>query len=91
MMFSCGNPRLAEEAQIALVLHILCGFSVNKIANAFVSNDAAIGKRRSRAKKTLAGSKKLFDVSGVDDFSRRLLAVRRALFGSNPDFSTSDA
>ena len=56
MMFSCGNPRLAEEAQIALVLHILCGFSVNKIANAFVSNDAAIGKRRSRAKKTLAGT-----------------------------------
>ncbi len=26
MMFSCCNPRLAEEAQVALVLHILCGF-----------------------------------------------------------------
>ena len=26
MMFSCCHPRLAEEAQVALVLHILCGF-----------------------------------------------------------------
>src|SRR5206468_7174431 len=29
MMFSCCHPRLAEEAQVALVLHILCGFSVD--------------------------------------------------------------
>ena len=34
MMFSCCHPRLREEAQVALVLHILCGFSVNEIAHA---------------------------------------------------------
>src|SRR6266481_1934958 len=72
MMFSCCHPRLSEEAQVALVLHILCGFSVNEIANAFVSSNAAIEKRISRAKKVLAGSKSLFDVSGADDFSGRL-------------------
>src|SRR5271168_336197 len=38
MMFSCCHPRLPEEAQVALVLHILCGFSVDEIANAFVSS-----------------------------------------------------
>ena len=80
MMFSCCHPRLTEEAQVALVLHILCGFSVNEIANAFVSGNAAIEKRISRAKKVLAGSKKLFDVSGADDFSGRLPAVQRALY-----------
>ncbi len=80
MMFSCCHPRLTEEAQVALVLHILCGFSVNEIANAFVSSDAAIEKRISRAKKVLAGSKRLFDVSGADDFSGRLPAVQRALY-----------
>ena len=79
-MFSCCHPRLTEEAQVALVLHILCGFSVNEIANAFVNSDAAIEKRISRAKKVLAGSKKLFDVSGADDFSGRLPAVQRALY-----------
>src|SRR5690242_20856131 len=38
MMFSCCQPRLAEEAQVALVLHILCGFSVREVASAFVSS-----------------------------------------------------
>ena len=80
MMFSCCNPRLAEEAQVALVLHILCGFSVHEIANAFVSSHAAIEKRISRAKKELARSKGLFDLSGADDFLRRLAAVQRALY-----------
>jgi RNA polymerase sigma factor (sigma-70 family) len=80
MMFSCCNPRLGEEAQVALVLHILCGFSVSEIANAFVSSEAAIEKRISRAKKVLAGSKRLFDLSGADDFSRRLRVVHRALY-----------
>ena len=80
MMFSCCHPRLPEEAQVALVLHILCGFSVSEIASAFVSSHAAIEKRISRAKKVLAGSKRLFDVTGADDFSGRLPAVQRALY-----------
>jgi predicted RNA polymerase sigma factor len=80
MMFSCCHPRLPEEAQVALVLHILCGFTVNEVASAFVSSHAAIEKRISRAKKVLAGSKRLFDVSGADEFSGRLPGVQRALY-----------
>ena len=61
MMFSCCHPRLAEEAQVALVLHILCGgFSVDEVAAAFVSGHAATSKRITRSKQILAGSKKLF-------------------------------
>src|SRR5262249_32278003 len=80
MMFSCCHPRLAKDAQVALVLHILCGFSVDEIASAFVSGHAAIEKRISRAKKVLAGSKKLFDISAPADFSARLPAVHTALY-----------
>jgi len=80
MMFSCCSPRLSEEGQVALILHILCGFSVDEIAGAFVSSHAAIEKRITRSKKVLADSKKLFDVSGCEDFSRRLPAVQRALY-----------
>jgi RNA polymerase sigma-70 factor (ECF subfamily) len=80
MMFSCCHPRLPEEAQVALMLHILCGFTVNEVASAFVSGRAAIQKRISRAKKVLAASKKLFDLSGADEFSGRLPAVQRALY-----------
>ena len=32
MMFSCCHPRLAEEAQVALILNILCGFGAPEIA-----------------------------------------------------------
>jgi predicted RNA polymerase sigma factor len=45
-----------------------------------VSSHAAIEKRISRAKKVLAGSMRLFDLSGADDLSARLPAVQRALY-----------
>ena len=80
MMFSCCHPRLSEEAQVALVLNILCGFSVGEIASAFVCGHAAVEKRITRAKKVLAGSKRLFDVSVPADFFARLPAVQRALY-----------
>src|SRR5215467_6192984 len=80
MMFSCCHPRLSEEAQVMLVLHILCGFGVNEIANAFLSSEAAIEKRISRAKKVLSRSKRLFDISGIEDFAARLPSVQRALY-----------
>ena len=80
MMFSCCHPRLSEEAQVALILNILCGFGVDEIAGAFVSAHAAIEKRITRAKKVLAASKRLFDVTAPEDFAKRLPAVHRALY-----------
>src|SRR5215475_10150085 len=79
MMFSCCNPRLGEEAQVALVLHILCGFGISEVAAAFLDTEAATQKRISRAKKVLASSKRLFDLADAD-FSGRLSAVHRALY-----------
>jgi RNA polymerase sigma factor (sigma-70 family) len=80
MMFSCCHPRLSEQAQVALVLHILCGFSLGEVAAAFVTSHAATEKRLTRAKKVLAGSKRLFDIASPADFSARLPAVHRALY-----------
>jgi RNA polymerase sigma-70 factor (ECF subfamily) len=79
MMFSCCHPRLAEDAQVALILNILCGFGQAEIASAFLTGRAAVEKRISRGKKTLAGAKRLFDLNGAD-FDARLSAVRRALY-----------
>jgi RNA polymerase sigma factor (sigma-70 family) len=80
MMFSCCQPRLPEETQVALVLHILCGLSISEVASAFVSGGAAIEKRITRAKKVLANSKRLFDIADARDFAKRLPAVQRALY-----------
>src|SRR5262245_18730674 len=95
MMFSCCHPRLSEEAQVGLVLHILCGFGVGEIAGAFVCGRAAVEKRITRAKSVLAGSKQLFDVSVPGELARRLPAVQRALYllfnegyhGASPEFA----
>jgi RNA polymerase sigma factor (sigma-70 family) len=80
MMFSCCHPRLPEEAQIALILNILCGFSVDEVASAFVSSHSAIEKRITRAKHVLAKSKNLFEVTAPEEFSARLPTVHRALY-----------
>ena len=80
MMFSCCHPRLSEEAQVALILNVLCGFSVDEVAAAFVTTHAGMEKRISRAKKVLASSRKLFDISSTREFSSRLPAVQRALY-----------
>jgi RNA polymerase sigma-70 factor (ECF subfamily) len=79
MMFSCCQPRLGEEAQVALILNILCGFGANEIASAFLAGRASIEKRISRGKKVLASTRRLFDLSDAE-FTVRLSAVRRALY-----------
>jgi RNA polymerase sigma factor (sigma-70 family) len=80
MMLSCCHPKLTEDVQVALVLHILCGFSVGEIAGAFLATRAAIEKRLARGKKVLAGSKRLFDLVDAEAFPARLVAVQRALY-----------
>jgi RNA polymerase sigma-70 factor (ECF subfamily) len=79
MMFSCCDPQLPEEVQVALVLNILCGFGAGEIANAFLTSRAAMEKRISRGKKSLASSRRLFDLADAE-FGPRLSAVGRALY-----------
>jgi RNA polymerase sigma-70 factor (ECF subfamily) len=79
MMFSCCQPLLSEEVQLALILNILCGFSTAEISGAFLVERAAIEKRISRGKKLLASSARLFDLAD-SEFEGRLTTVRRALY-----------
>jgi RNA polymerase sigma-70 factor (ECF subfamily) len=50
MIFAVCNPGNSIEAQICLALQILCGFSVEEIANAFLTNTETIKKRLHRAR-----------------------------------------
>ena len=80
LMFSCCDPAITEESQVALILNILCGFGVDEVAAAFVSAHDAMEKRIARAKKLLAASEKLFEVNSSGEFAMRLPAVHRALY-----------
>jgi RNA polymerase sigma factor (sigma-70 family) len=53
MIFTVCNPCNSTEAQIALALNLLCGFGINEIADAFLSNKEVIYKRINRAKEKL--------------------------------------
>ncbi|HTA92364.1 MAG TPA: DUF6596 domain-containing protein [Polyangiaceae bacterium] len=81
MMFTCCAPELAEDVQIALILNILCGFSVSETAGAFLCSQAAMEKRLQRGKASLARARALFDMSGgAVAVAERLSAVQRALY-----------
>jgi RNA polymerase sigma-70 factor (ECF subfamily) len=53
MIFAVCHPCIASEAQIGLSLNLLCGFGIEEIANAFLTNKEVIYKRLNRAKAKL--------------------------------------
>jgi len=80
MMFTCARPKLSENVQVALVLQVLCGFSVREVAQAFLSEEAAMEKKLVRAKATLAESDGFFELLQGPALVKRLAGVQRALY-----------
>jgi len=78
MMFSCCHPSVPEKAQIALILNVLCGFSIKETGAAFLDAPAAMEKRLQRAKANLAEAE-LFTLTSAEISSRRD-TVLRALY-----------
>src|SRR6185295_2528511 len=57
MMFAICDPAISTEAQVGLSLRILCGFGIEEIADAFLTNKETINKRLFRAKEKLREEK----------------------------------
>ena len=57
MMFAVCHPSIPSEAQVGLSLRILCGFGIEEIADAFLTNKETINKRLFRAKEKLREEK----------------------------------
>ncbi|AXY73557.1 sigma-70 family RNA polymerase sigma factor [Paraflavitalea soli] len=53
MMFAICHPSIPVESQIGLSLRILCGFGIEEIADAFLTNKETINKRLFRAREKL--------------------------------------
>jgi RNA polymerase sigma factor (sigma-70 family) len=80
MMFAIANPVLSTESQIALILRILCGFGIEEIAEAFLTNKETIHKRLTRAKEKIRSAKiKIFLPSSLE-ISQRVDAVLTSLY-----------
>lgn len=80
MVFTCCHPKLSTSSQIALTLKTLCGFGVQEVANALLTNKSTINKRLYRAKQTLAEAETVFEIPSEENLKSRLHAVTTSLY-----------
>ena len=80
MLFALCHPSIPRESQIGLSLRILCGFGIEEIATAFLTNKETINKRLSRAKEKLRTEKVKIEFPSKEEINNRLEAVLITLY-----------
>lgn len=80
MLFALCHPSLPTEAQIGLSLRILCGFGIDEIATAFLTNKETINKRLFRAKEKLRLAKVPIEFPSPEGIPERLGTVLTTLY-----------
>lgn len=80
MLFAVCNPVISTEAQIGLALRILCGFGIEEIANAFLTNKETINKRLFRAKEKLKQENVPVEFPSPAEIDKRLETVLTTLY-----------
>ncbi len=83
LVLLCCHPALAQEAQVALTLRLVCGVATLDIAHAFLVTEATMAARLTRAKKKIARSRircRVPPPSELPDRLRPVLAVVHLLF-----------
>ncbi|WEK35013.1 MAG: sigma-70 family RNA polymerase sigma factor [Candidatus Pseudobacter hemicellulosilyticus] len=80
MMFTVCHPALPKEAQTALALHLLCGFGVQEIADAYLTNREVVYKRISRAKEKLKSIAIRIEAPSVQQAGERLDSILTTLY-----------
>ena len=80
LIFTCCHPLIPQEAQTALALRTLCGFSAAEIAKAFLTTEAAIAKRLTRTRQKIRELRIPFEIPSGEEFSIRLNGVLQTLY-----------
>jgi RNA polymerase sigma-70 factor (ECF subfamily) len=80
MIFTICNPIIPSEAQIGLALRILCGFGIDEIAEAFLTNKETINKRLFRAKEKLRIENIRIELPNENEINTRLETVLTTLY-----------
>ncbi|MCP9745997.1 RNA polymerase sigma factor [Lacihabitans sp. CS3-21] len=80
MLFAICHPSISQESQIALALKILCGFGIDEIASAFLTNKETINKRLFRAKEKLKSEKIKIEFPSENKVEERIDTVLLTLY-----------
>jgi RNA polymerase sigma factor (sigma-70 family) len=75
LIFTCCHPALAQEAQLALTLRLVCGVSTADIARAFLVSEPTMAARLTRAKKKISAARIPYRVPGAVELPERLQGV----------------
>lgn len=90
LLFVCCHPDLPPVQQIALALRIVSGLSVGQIARAFLTTEAAMEQRITRAKRRVAEAGVPFETPDATEREARLGAVAAMIYlVFNEGYSTS--
>ncbi|WP_222943141.1 RNA polymerase sigma factor [Sphingopyxis sp. OPL5] len=80
LIFAACHPVIAPEARAALTLRLVGGLTTQEIARAFLSNEATIAARITRAKKAIARAGVAFEVPRGADLAARLASVLEVIY-----------
>jgi RNA polymerase sigma factor (sigma-70 family) len=83
LIFICCHPALAQEAQVALTLRLVCGMGTADIARAFLVSEPTMAARITRAKKKISVARIPYRIPRAADLRDRqaaALAVVHLLF-----------
>lgn len=80
LLFVCGHPDIAPDAQVVLALKIICGFSTAEIASAFLATESAIEKQLTRTRQRIQDAGIAFELPEGADLAPRLDGVLGALY-----------
>ncbi|MHA4739754.1 RNA polymerase sigma factor [Dyadobacter sp. MSC1_007] len=80
MIFTVCNPAISGDSQVALALNLLCGFGIQEIADAFITNKEVIYKRLNRAKDKLKEARIRIEQPGPSEIGNRLDSVLTTLY-----------
>ena len=80
LIFTCCHPALAMESRVALTLRMVGGLTMPEIARAFLVQEAAMGRRITRAKAKIKAARIPYRVPSATDLPERVSGVLSVLF-----------